>query len=108
MLVYNLPTPSKYIGAWKESNIFKYLNVDSLKMQAGCAVFFSKNKLYVLTGRTHDIDCSSKINGATFTTRNISVSNQWILWWDQGFDSNGNQVWGAKKGAYLLIKQKEK
>ncbi|KAK8560181.1 hypothetical protein V6N13_061228 [Hibiscus sabdariffa] len=40
-------------------------------------------------------------NGATYCTSELSVlKNNEIHTWDRGYDDEGNQVWGVKKGPY--------
>ena len=35
----------------------------------------------------------------------VSMESGRIESWDQGFDANGKQVWGAEKGGYVFLKQ---
>jgi hypothetical protein len=36
----------------------------------------------------------------------VTLDQGQLLSWDQGFDSENKQVWGATKGGYVFIKNK--
>jgi hypothetical protein len=46
------------------------------------------------------------LRGASFANSIVTVTQNEILSWDQGFDKEGKQVWGATKGGYRFIKMK--
>jgi len=35
----------------------------------------------------------------------LSLKKGELISWDQGFDANDKQVWGATKGGYIFIKK---
>jgi len=49
-------------------------------------------------------NCKSTLRGATYATSSVSVHADKIMSWDQGYDSSGNQVWGATAGGYVFVK----
>jgi CpeT protein len=55
-------------------------------------------------GATNEQDCSSQLRGASYATSKVQISPGRIESLDQGFDSNGKQVWGATKGGYIFKK----
>ncbi len=84
-------------------NYIQNLTSKNIILRPGCALFFNKkNEIYY--GRTHDTDCPSSINGAQFESRNETISPNAIFILNQGFDSNGKQVWGNVKGEFKFFK----
>jgi len=84
-------------------NYIQNLTSKNIILRPGCALFFNKkNEIYY--GRTHDTDCPSSINGAQFESRNETISPNAIFILNQGFDSNGKQVWGNTKGEFKFFK----
>ena len=51
-------------------------------------------------GGTEGRGCGSALRGARYATSIIEVSPLGVRSWDRGFDEEGAQVWGAKKGPY--------
>jgi hypothetical protein len=59
----------------------------------------------VFVGSTGATSCGSDLRGAKYATSEVTLSKKQLISWDRGFDSNGVQVWGAKKGGYIFDKQ---
>ena len=53
-------------------------------------------------GGTPAEGCFSDFRGATTFTAEVIIGEDFISSWDRGFDSQGNQVWGARRGPYLF------
>ncbi|MBK8257441.1 MAG: chromophore lyase CpcT/CpeT [Polyangiaceae bacterium] len=53
-------------------------------------------------GSTPGKECLSDFQGATYATSKVSVFDNRIESWDQGWDANDMQVWGAVKGPYIF------
>ncbi len=49
-----------------------------------------------LRGATEGAQCPSAVNGARYATRTLEVHDDAIVMADQGFDGEGNTVWGAR------------
>jgi len=85
-------------------NYIQNLTTKNIILKIGCALFFTKkNETY--SGRTHDTDCPSSLNGAQFESRNETISPNAIFILSQGFDINGRQVWGNTKGEFKFLKK---
>ena len=84
-------------------NYIQNLTTKNINLRVGCALFFTRNN-EIYYGRTHDTDCKSSINGAQFESRNETISSNSIFILNQGFDSNGKQVWGNTKGEFKFFK----
>jgi len=58
-------------------------------------------------GGTHEQDCLTDYNGATYTTAEITIDAAQLTSWDRGFDEGGNQVWGATAGPYVFDRKSD-
>ena len=76
-------------------------------MKEGCQVTLKRDGKNKFSGATGDKTCPSELRGASFANSIVTVTKNEILSWDQGFDKEGKQVWGATKGGYRFIKMKE-
>lgn len=104
--VYELPTPQRFIGAWREKNgLWKTLHPDSLIPRKGCSiylVFDKKSKQF--KGSTKNQECVSSLRGASYASSEVTLSKRMLISWDRGWDANHQQVWGATKGGYQFVK----
>lgn len=99
--IFELAHPDKFIHAWTRPDIFKQINPDSLTPRQGCAVILKKaNGCY--SGSTKDKDCKSTLRGAAYATSQVNVCPDQIISWDQGWDNNDQQVWGAEVKGYIF------
>jgi CpeT protein len=99
-VVYTLPDPEAYIGAWKKPSKFDQLSIDDLTLRKGCAVILTKQDDGSFTGSTDGNSCESTLRGASYATSKVTIKDGLIVSWDQGFNDEGEQVWGATKGGY--------
>lgn len=53
-------------------------------------------------GGTVGKDCASSLNGASYTTSEVTLTHDTMSSWDRGFDAQDVQVWGATKGPYVF------
>ncbi len=104
--VYELPDPTAFVGGAAQPAIFDALSPKDLLERAGCAVILRKDESGIYRGSTNQKDCPSSLRGATYATSRVSVHATFIQSWDQGFDANDEQVWGATEGGYMFLKQK--
>ncbi|MBY0262669.1 MAG: chromophore lyase CpcT/CpeT, partial [Phycisphaerales bacterium] len=82
------------------------LTPEQLQLKDGCAVIM---RLETAGGRfaggTVGSGCPSTLRGATYATSEVTLTQDTLLSWDRGYDAAGEQVWGAKKGGYVFVKQ---
>ena len=102
--VYELPDPEKFIHAWDNPRLFDSINPDSLIIRQGCAVYLKKDAAGCYSGATKDKECGSTLRGASYASSIVTICESGITSWDQGWNSTGEQVWGAVKGAYVFDK----
>jgi hypothetical protein len=93
-----------FVGAWKTPESFDALSPTDLKPSEGCGVTLTDTK-DGFVGGTHAQDCTSVAPGAVYTTCRVTVAPDILIAWDQGFNAEGKQVWGATKGGYIFRKR---
>lgn len=98
--VYELPNPDDYVGA--EPSRFNGMTPDDLTIREGCEVVFTEINDEYMVGETADQSCASTLRGATYATSKVRLSKDEIRSWDQGWDAEGVQVWGAEAGPYVF------
>lgn len=103
--VYKLPTEDGFVGAWRTPEAFVQLTPKQLEEREGCTVYLTRQKSGTWSGSTRDAECGSTMRGASYATSQVTVSPNRIDSWDQGFDAEGQQVWGAEKGAYEFVRE---
>lgn len=89
-----------------------HFNINSIRQKTnhqinqkiGCAIFFMKDRKGNYNGQTHSTDCANSANGASFESFYISINNNEINWWNSGYDSLGNYIWGNTRGGYIFNK----
>ena len=103
-IVYTLPNPENWIGAYKNPALFKTLKPTELSLREGCTVFLERQPDGTFAGSTHEADCESTLRGAKYASSKVTITKKILESWDQGFNEKGEQVWGAKKGGYLFVR----
>ena len=98
-LVYELPEPLRFAGAWRDG--VGSLTPDSLVLRDGCAVVLTWQGDHY-AGSTRGDECRSTLRGALYATSQVIVRSDRIESWDRGFSGDGSQVWGATEGAYVF------
>ena len=103
--VYTFKDETAAIGKWKDPDFWKAYNVSDIEERVGCSVFLTyKDGVYV--GSTDGKSCLSSLRGATYATSKVTIFPDRIESWDQGFNDEDIQVWGAEKGGYIFDKLK--
>ncbi len=101
--IYELLSPASIIGHCSEVSEMT-LSTDDIVLKEGCAVNLEWNG-EGFDGQTDVGTCLSDMNGATYATSFVETNPEMISSWDQGWDSNDNQVWGAVDGPYIFIRK---
>ncbi|MGH1362829.1 MAG: chromophore lyase CpcT/CpeT [Calditrichia bacterium] len=101
--IYTIPDDDRFIGAWKDTERFTELRLDSLRIREGCAVILRyANGHY--SGSTVDKECGSTLYDATYATSIADIYPDKLVSWDRGYNDKDEQVWGAEKGGYIFVK----
>jgi hypothetical protein len=105
--VYELPgDPMGFAGAWKDPRRLDLVNPDLLVAREGCTVFLEgEGEGEGWKGATRANACVSNLMGAAYATSEVTVTAEALTSWDRGFDKDGKQVWGSKKGAYRFVRE---
>ena len=103
--VYLLPDPAAAVGAWQDESLLSGLEPSDLELREGCTVYLERVSEGRFEGSTREDDCKSGLRGASYATSEVIVTVDGIESWDRGFDSQGEQVWGAEQGAYIFKRE---
>ena len=103
--VYTIKNPLRFVGQWKNDNPLQDLSIDSLEDRKGCSIYLTKTSDGKYVGSTKEKDCESNLRGAAYATSKVTISSGILESWDQGFDIDAKQVWGATKGGYKFVKK---
>jgi hypothetical protein len=106
--VFTLPGDAlTFAGAWKDPAKLAGVTPGQLTMKDGCAVILRRQVAegaaaggvsYV--GGTVGTQCASDLRGAKYASSTVTIGSSGMVSWDQGYDAQGTQVWGAVKGGY--------
>lgn len=104
-IVYTLPNPEKWAGAYKNPALFNTLKPAELSLRDGCTVYLERRADGTFAGSTRGEGCESTLRGAKYASSTVTITKKMLASWDQGFNDRGEQVWGALKGGYEFIKK---
>ncbi|MEM7186827.1 MAG: chromophore lyase CpcT/CpeT, partial [Bacteroidota bacterium] len=93
---------SLWIGKWRTPEAFDSISPNDLELREGCAVILQRVGDQHFAGQTNSDRCKSTLRGASYATSKVTILSDRIESWDQGFDSEGVQVWGAEQGGYVF------
>jgi len=99
--VYTLKNEKEWIGKWHSPALFDALKMEDIELKSGCEVILSKFEKK-FSGATGIKTCPSELRGASYATSKVEITPTQILSWDQGFDKDDKQVWGATKSGYVF------
>jgi hypothetical protein len=102
--VFALPQAEACAGSGSRSERWDLLNADSLRACAGCALYLRPQGDSAFVGSTRGTGCASTLQGASYATSVVLVTDSVLISWDRGWDARGNQVWGAVSGGYVFRK----
>jgi len=113
--VFELPNAPDRVGAWSDPSRFASDSPETLVQREGCAISLMPTQALgvdnahevardVWSGSTEGDLCLSTLRGATYATSEVWLSPELLRTWDRGFDAQGTQVWGAKKGPYEFVR----
>ena len=103
--IYTMNAPQRFVGKLGNDLVFTELTPDSLKVLDGCEVHLRYDSTTgTFEGSTGEKSCPSTRSGATYTTSKVSLSEKGMISWDQGWNDQGVQVWGAEKGGYEFLR----
>ncbi|OYQ38562.1 hypothetical protein CHU92_04760 [Flavobacterium cyanobacteriorum] len=104
--IYTLKNEKDWIGKGATPEAFDKLTEADIELKQGCEVLLKKTGDKTYAGATGDKTCPSELRGAAYANSTVTLSETQLISWDQGFDKDGKQVWGAEKGGYVFDKVK--
>lgn len=105
--IYTIPEEKNFIGKKAGDPIFNTISQEDIIEKPGCEVRLSFDPVtQTFQGGTGECTCPSERNNAKCATSKVSISEEKMISWDQGWDDKGKQVWGATKGGYIFIRQR--
>ncbi|WP_173021338.1 chromophore lyase CpcT/CpeT [Lewinella sp. W8] len=103
--VFEMPDPERFIGAYDDPDLLNVIGPEQLTEREGCAVHLKYEGEGTYRGSTKKDKCKSSLRGATYATSRVSITRAFVQSWDQGFNAEDEQVWGATEGGYMFMKQ---
>jgi len=102
--IFTLKNEKEWVGKWNTPEAFDTLSENDIELKQGCEVVLERLDKNKFAGQTGVKTCPSELRGASYATSKVTVLENQILSWDQGFDKDGKQVWGAEKAGYISNK----
>jgi CpeT protein len=116
--VFELRTPKTWIGACADAKPRSAVPADA-EEKVGCGVEMHLIEKGKLQGATSDLKwngssfakdpsglkCPSDLNGASYASSTVTLTETELLSWDRGFTTEEKQVWGATAGGYRFIRR---
>ncbi|WP_309640446.1 chromophore lyase CpcT/CpeT [Flavobacterium sp.] len=104
--IHTLKNEKDWIGKWKTPEAFDALSENDIELKPGCEVVLHRIAKNQFSGSTGVKTCASELRGASYATSKVTITANQVLSWDQGFDKDDKQVWGATKAGYIFDKLK--
>lgn len=104
--IHTLKNEKEWIGKWATPEAFDALTENDIDLKPGCGVVLQRIAKNKFAGSTGEKTCPSELRGASYASSKVTVLPKEIISWDQGFDKEGKQVWGATKAGYVFEKLK--
>ncbi len=104
--IHTLKNEKEWVGKWATPEAFDALTENDIELKQGCEVVLHRIEKNKFAGSTGEKTCPSELRGASYASSKVTVTSTQILSWDQGFDKDGKQVWGATKAGYVFDKFK--
>ncbi len=104
--VFSIENEKDFVNKWSTPSFFDHFDDSILKERQGCSVFLEQIDLNHFEGSTKDQTCLSSLRGAAYASSVVVVKPNMISSWDQGFNLEGEQVWGAIEGPYIFKRLK--
>ncbi len=103
--VFELPDPAAAVACWLDEVPLDNISPDDLALREGCSILLERDPDGGFTGSTIGQGCSSSLRGASHATSRVTLNDRLLMSWDQGWNTRGEQVWGATAGGYHFVRQ---
>lgn len=103
--VYTVANEASWIGACDEATP-RTVTAAEITERSGCAVYLTWSEADAqFAGSTRGNECSSNLQGATYATSEVVMTETEVRSWDRGYDDQDVQVWGAEAGPYIFVRK---
>lgn len=102
--IYTIPNAGLWVCKWQTPEFFDRLLLETIVLRGGCEVLLVKTSENTFVGKTVDKNCPSDLQGATYATSEVTISEKQIISWDRGFNEKDSLVWGVKERGYEFDK----
>ena len=103
-VVYMIKNDKDFRGKWSDLAFFEQYGKEILLDREGCEVYLTRTGKNKYVGSTRGKGCASSLRGASYASSKVSIFKNQVISWDQGFNDQGEQVWGAEKAGYVFDK----
>lgn len=100
--VFKLPEAIAPKCSWKEPARFAELSPDSLAACPACSIRLKEKPDGSFAGATEGKGCPGEIQNAAYSTRDLTIGEAELTFWDRGYADNGRQVWGPPNQGYVF------
>lgn len=100
---YSILDSNRVIGAFQNDSLLEKISFDQLTHKVNCSVLLNKYD-DTFAGTTSGKACSSKLNGAHYSTTDIEITKADFFLWEKGFNLRKQQVWGPTDNGYVFKK----
>lgn len=90
----------RFVGCWRHDTTIQLLGPGGLRQREGCSIVLRSTRPETVEGSTVGEECPSGLGGAAYATSEVTITAKGMTSWDRGWDSAGQQVWGATAGPY--------
>jgi hypothetical protein len=98
--VFEFKYPKAVVGLC-EASMKPTIAASDVEERQGCLVSLTWDGA-AFEGATEGKGCASTLNGASYATSEVTITQDQIRSWDRGFDAADKQVWGATDGPYVF------
>lgn len=104
--IYKMDSAHWFTGMKQNPELENKLNKENISLLEGCNIklVLSGNGNQFI-GQTEKGKCLNAWGKAKYATSAVVIEHDKMISWDQGWDENDQQVWGAEKGGYIFMKE---
>lgn len=102
---YNLDKWSKEIS-YNNLDVLKNIDPQEIKKQRGCTVYLRTKENNTFLGSTLLKNCTNRYKGSMFSRLEMKITDDQLMYLEQGFDEYDRYIWGPKKKGIKFVKLK--
>lgn len=104
--IYKIDSAHWFTGLKHKPELEGKLKMENISLLEGCKILLvTTNAGDEFVGQTEKGKCLNAWGKAKYATSAVLIKKDRMISWDQGWDENDIQVWGAEKGGYVFMKE---